>query len=1041
MDPESTDVRKMGYLRKQKSTHKRFFVLREGQGEGPRLEYHESEKKWRSGTPPRRSLPLSSCLAVARRSDSRHRHLLAIYTRNEYLAVAAENEAEQDAWYAVLSETITQGQDLEKFGAEPWGESLRISGNGTADGSTAGSLPRPAFREVWQVNLKPKGLGQSRNLTGIYRLCLGSRSISFVKLSADAPAVSLQLMNIRRCGHSENFFFIEVGRSAATGPGEFWMQADDCAAAQNMHETILEAMKAMSEEFRPRSKSQTATGSTGTQPSSSSSTSQPISVPGRRRRGPPQPGHRSRAESLGGSSSTARTALQPPSSTDPAMERVPSPCPQMSSRPESVDVICPRPESGSPRGRGSQTLSGRRASQRAMRPQPALSLAHGPGQGHSRSVSAPLAHRSPPPALASPVSASSSSGRGSADPGGCPSCSSLGLRPSSSSVCGSLSDGGFVSSDEFAASPGEPLSILGRSSTPESPSPAGASPPDESCLYMHMDGRAGGSVGVRHLSLQTRTGKAGVAGMEGVTGAVGGLGIYSASDHDKTVRKRTYSCATGSLAATTGSCSPQPSVGSMDEYAEMGVGHESTGGTPDLDPSPRSAETAYGMARHPGDDGYMPMQAGVAVEEQKQEQVVALGAGYVIMGPMTAASHPQEILHPRVRTRDVTGQGDSAGYVLMSPYSSGIGRAVGRNSYSPEPVVQYTKTWPRVGGMTSLRLPHGESPDSAFPSDDYIDMSPVSPIPADAPPTCCIHKTEASNSATAYYSLPRSFRPVIPTLRGSTEDIGSQKLKPGRLSLKGRDHRVKASPAISNRPTEPKSPGEYVHIEYCALQSARPQSVITSTGQAANEDWSVRSLIYSGGHQAYSSPCPTTPTPPPQVPARRGVPRSPYWSDTLTPEDYTEMSYTGTRHNLSPRIPPRPLPPLPPPPPPSPPSPTPILPRTSLSSSPSPPNLTSGSHSSAFAPCCTEPRGHSPASVTHLRAPSADPSPHGHLYDASASNGNSGSVLSVPAEVSGQRLNYVSLDLGEEGTAGSRSSVSSLDPSQYASIDFRRSES
>ena len=78
-------------------------------------------------------------------------------------------------------------------------------------------------------------------------------------------------MNIRRCGHSDSFFFIEVGRSAVTGPGEFWMQAEDSVVAQNIHETILEAMKALKElsEFRPRSKSQSAS-------------TNPISVPTRR---------------------------------------------------------------------------------------------------------------------------------------------------------------------------------------------------------------------------------------------------------------------------------------------------------------------------------------------------------------------------------------------------------------------------------------------------------------------------------------------------------------------------------------------------------------------------------------------------------------------------------------------------------------------------------------------------------------------------------------------------------------------------------------
>lgn len=70
----------------------------------------------------------------------------------------------------------------------------------------------------------PKGLGQAKNLVGIYRLCLTDKTVNFVKLNSDAAAVVLQLMNVRRCGHSENFFFVEVGRSAVTGPGEFWMQ-------------------------------------------------------------------------------------------------------------------------------------------------------------------------------------------------------------------------------------------------------------------------------------------------------------------------------------------------------------------------------------------------------------------------------------------------------------------------------------------------------------------------------------------------------------------------------------------------------------------------------------------------------------------------------------------------------------------------------------------------------------------------------------------------------------------------------------------------
>ncbi|KFO35056.1 Insulin receptor substrate 2 [Fukomys damarensis] len=64
--------------------------------------------------------------------------------------------------------------------------------------------------------------------------------------SSGGPPVSPQ-------PHWHSFFFIEVGRSAVTGPGELWMQADDSVVAQNIHETILEAMKALKELFDHRS--------------------------------------------------------------------------------------------------------------------------------------------------------------------------------------------------------------------------------------------------------------------------------------------------------------------------------------------------------------------------------------------------------------------------------------------------------------------------------------------------------------------------------------------------------------------------------------------------------------------------------------------------------------------------------------------------------------------------------------------------------------------------------------------------------------------
>uniref|UniRef100_A0A8C1MN98 Si:ch211-284e13.4 n=1 Tax=Cyprinus carpio TaxID=7962 RepID=A0A8C1MN98_CYPCA len=256
------DVRKSGYLRKQKSMHRRFFVLRAASEQGPaRLEYYENEKKFRSKSPvPKKAVNLDSCFNINKRADSKNKHMIVLYTRGESFAIAADTEEVQNEWYQAMLDLQCKTPDE--------------CGSG---GDCGLPSPGPAFKEVWQVKVWPKGLGQARNLVGIYRLCLTDKTVNFVKLNSDVAAVVLQLMNVRRCGHSENFFFIEVGRSAMTGPGEFWMQVEDSVVAQNMHETLLEAMKALSEEFRQRSKSQTVGVSCG-----GGTASNPISVPSRR---------------------------------------------------------------------------------------------------------------------------------------------------------------------------------------------------------------------------------------------------------------------------------------------------------------------------------------------------------------------------------------------------------------------------------------------------------------------------------------------------------------------------------------------------------------------------------------------------------------------------------------------------------------------------------------------------------------------------------------------------------------------------------------
>ncbi|KAM9728657.1 insulin receptor substrate 1 isoform 2-T2 [Menidia menidia] len=427
-EPQSyEDVQKSGYLRKHKSMHRRFFVLRAASEHGPaRLEYYENEKKFRSKSPvPKKVLNLETCFNINKRADSKNKHMIVLYTRSESFAIAADSEEVQNEWYQAMLDLQCNCKTPEDYGSS---------------GECSSPSPIPTFKEVWQVKVWPKGLGHARNLVGIYRLCLTDKTVNFVKLNSDVASVVLQLMNVRRCGHSENFFFIEVGRSAITGPGEFWMQVDDSVVAQNMHETLLEAMKALSEEFRQRSKSQSVGTSCG-----GGTASNPISVPSRRHHPnlpPSQVGfsRRARTETPGtGGSST---------STSPTSRHG-------FPRARTASIGARSEESGaSARGTwasSSPSLNGSCSTTPTLRPKP--TRAPTPAK-----ITLSLARYTPNPAPSPAPSLSSSSGHGSecglvgAAVGGMTICSYPRVSQRVS-VSGSPSD--YGSSDEYGSSPGE----------------------------------------------------------------------------------------------------------------------------------------------------------------------------------------------------------------------------------------------------------------------------------------------------------------------------------------------------------------------------------------------------------------------------------------------------------------------------------------------------------------------------------------------------------------------------------------------------------
>ncbi|XP_046584232.1 LOW QUALITY PROTEIN: uncharacterized protein LOC124291303 [Haliotis rubra] len=214
-----SDIRRMGYLKKLKTNKKKFFVLRSTSSSGPaRLEYYDSEKKFRNGQLPKRAIQLHTLLNINKKYDSKHKYAIALYTKDDCFSVMADDENEQEDWYELLLDYQC--------------EYLREGDN-----------KREHYEHVWQVTIQQKGLGTVKTLKGNFRLCLSKQSISLFRINSDKPQVSFQLATVRSLAHHDNLFRMEVGSWAPTGAGELWMHVEDSVIAQSMHEAILKCMK------------------------------------------------------------------------------------------------------------------------------------------------------------------------------------------------------------------------------------------------------------------------------------------------------------------------------------------------------------------------------------------------------------------------------------------------------------------------------------------------------------------------------------------------------------------------------------------------------------------------------------------------------------------------------------------------------------------------------------------------------------------------------------------------------------------------------
>lgn len=103
-----------GYLKKQKTMKKKYFVLVSNNGEKPaRLEYYDSEKKFRSRFGhPKRSIVLKSCFHISQRLDTKQKFVIALYTREDSFCIVMENEYDMSKWLDAL-QTLRQHEESE----------------------------------------------------------------------------------------------------------------------------------------------------------------------------------------------------------------------------------------------------------------------------------------------------------------------------------------------------------------------------------------------------------------------------------------------------------------------------------------------------------------------------------------------------------------------------------------------------------------------------------------------------------------------------------------------------------------------------------------------------------------------------------------------------------------------------------------------------------------------------------------------------------------------------------------------------------------
>lgn len=89
---------------------KKYFVLRTESETGPaRLEYYDSEKKFKAGGAAKRSIHIKTCFNINRKVDAKQKFAIALYTKDDCFSVVADSEESLEEWLNAMLELQLDG--------------------------------------------------------------------------------------------------------------------------------------------------------------------------------------------------------------------------------------------------------------------------------------------------------------------------------------------------------------------------------------------------------------------------------------------------------------------------------------------------------------------------------------------------------------------------------------------------------------------------------------------------------------------------------------------------------------------------------------------------------------------------------------------------------------------------------------------------------------------------------------------------------------------------------------------------------------------